>query len=167
MSRFAARRRRGKMLDMKKALREIVLRMVEDILEEKFGRRDYIDDLCHVMDGALGEEYKLAYAVENGLATEQDVADWKKEVDDLLRTEFKRCAQAPENGFKRRRAFVAALSNSRGEAHKMLTLAKYQVAKKFDVRAKDLVDPSDDVTDEFFARLENEFDAALAELTTP
>ena len=143
---------------MKLSLRKMVRGMVEDILAEAYGRQEYMTDIVDEVGGALGEYYKALYAELNSLATEQDITYWRKEVDGRF-TALRTCLLRAEKGFRRDRAFIAAVDEARSKVPYKLKWAKGQIAKKFNVNERALVnEPTDEHTDELFARLDNLWD---------
>jgi len=147
---------------MKQDLREVVRLMVEQLLDEATYRKDYVEGIYNVLYGALGEYYKARYAEANACATQQDIDHWDKEVTNHLDSEFVRCVRRKEKGFKRMPAFKEALADLHDDVPFLLKWAKNQIVKKCRVAdPRVMVDPSDESTDEFFARLENEFNACF------
>jgi len=150
---------------MKKELREIVQRMVEEILDEAIRRQDYVEGLIDSASGAMGEYFKARYAEANdskrakaGKGTRQG---WDREVSGRLRFNF---ANATDKTFKGdpHLAFREAEVELRRAVPRYLEWAKKHVAEAFKLNPDLMEDPSDASTDEFFAKLKNVFDAIVA-----
>lgn len=149
---------------MRKSLYEIVRSMVEDLLEEALRRDDYIHSLVDGAKGALGEYFKARYAEANThkrkVAGAGTTEGWDREVDKLLTYGFFTAAATRMRGGDPRKAFEQATFELRKLVPWYLRWAKRNVSETFDVPEDIMIDPSDSVTDEFFARLENIFDEA-------
>ena len=148
---------------MKLKLHEMVRSIVENILTEAHGRQQYVEDIVDEVTGALGEHYKALYAELNGLATEQDIAYWRKEVDGRF-TALRPCLLRAEKGIRRGPAFDEAMVRARTVVPRKIAWAKSQIVKKFNVKERSLInEPSDQDTDELFARLDNLWDELFPE----
>ena len=148
----------------KKMLREIVEQMVEQCLDEAIRRDMYIERVIDVAKGAMGEYFKARYAEANGprrrsgvLGTQQG---WDREVDHRIQFNFKQAVGRTLKGGDRRKAKDEAMSDLRAMVPSFLAYARIKVAEAFGIDPDDMVDPTDDPTDEFFSRLENAFDEA-------
>lgn len=149
---------------MKKELREVIREIVEELLDEAMSRDAYIERLYDTSKGAMGEYFKARYAELNAAQRREGVKGtsegWDREAETLLITGFFTAATKKMKGGDARKAFAEALTTLRLLVPRYLAWARKQVSKDFGIPEQDMVDPSDDATDEFFARLDNLFDEA-------
>lgn len=149
---------------MKKTLREIVRSMLEELLDEALRRDDYINSLVNDAKGALGEYFKARYAEANAasrrVGREGTAEGWDGEAERLLTYGFFMTAATRMRGGDPRKAFEQVVATLRPFVPKYMMWARKQVSKDFGIPERELSDPPDAATDEFFARLENLFDEA-------
>jgi hypothetical protein len=149
---------------MRQVIREIVRGLVEEFLDEALRRDAYIERLYDTAKGALGEYLKARYAEVNAerrrAGSNGTEAGWDRETDTLLVTGFFSVALKKMKGGDARKAFAEVIQQLHKLVPVYLRWAKRHVADAFELPEKELIDPPDSVTDEFFARLENLFNEA-------
>lgn len=153
---------------MKIELRALVSQLVEEFLEEAFTREMYVDRLVNAAKGAMGEYFKARYAEVNADrrlgGREGTMEGWDREVDNHFTYNVLYAITSNIKSGDRRKAFDQALASLRRLVPAYLRAAKRHVAESFLTPERELDDPSDQATDEFFARLENLFDESTADV---
>jgi len=140
-------------------LRELVARLVGEILDEATERKDYVEAVFNVMLGALGEHFKARYAEANGDPDPALRAHWDAEVDAHFMFRFDAVVGRRKKGtFDPRKAFDEAMEDLRDAVPRELRRSAHEFAKDFKLDPKALVPPPDSATDEFLARCQNEFE---------
>jgi len=146
---------------MKVELREIINRMVEEILDESNRRDDYVNRIVDGLKGPYGEYMKARYAELNtsqrkkaGKGTTQG---WDREAKERLFDLSFAFARRLKSG-DRRKAFLEALDEFRDLVPFFVRHSCSYVAKCFGLDESQMIDPSDVVTDDFFANVEKLFD---------
>ena len=144
---------------MKQRLREFVSRLVEELLDEATYRKDYVEELFHAMKGAMGEYYKARFAEVNGDPNPRTREHWDRETDRLFRSRFhQRVVIKTKGSFDVRKAFDETMEDLRDVIPSELEESGREFAEDFGLDFEQLEYPSDNVTDEFLARCENEFE---------
>ncbi len=139
-------------------LKSLIKEYIEEMLDEAIHKRDYIAGITNVLTGALGEYYKARYAEANGQGGSHLVSHWGKEVDNHFRFKFYASVTKATKGYGQLGAFLEALKEVQASVPSLLRWARSEVSKDFGLDVRTMQDPSDVVTDEFFARARNEFD---------
>ena len=139
---------------------EVLRELIECILDESSDRKDYINNLFHVMKGALGEYLKARYAEANGDPAPDERQHWDTEVEEHFMFRFRDVVFHHDRGGKNHRnARDEALLLLRRAVPGELARSKYELCKAIKgLQPRHLVDPTDSEVDEFFARCMNEYD---------
>ena len=149
---------------MKKELREIVSLMVEELLDESNRRDDYINRIVDGLKGPYGEYMKARYAELNTSqrkkAGKGTTEGWDRETRDRLFDLSFAFARRLKSG-DRRKAFLEAVDEFRDLVPFFVRHSCAHVAECFGLDESQMIDPSDAVTDDFFATVEKLFDETV------
>lgn len=150
-------------MDQDRSLRELVQRVVDELLDEALTRNAFVEDVCNVLRGAIGEYFKARYAEANGDPDPDLRRHWSEEVDEHFRYRFDVVVKKKHRGrYDPTKAFAEAMEDLRSAVPAELGRSAREFAKDFGRRVNTLVDPPDSATDEFYARCWNEFEARRA-----
>ncbi len=146
-----------------KLLREMVQRMVEEILEEGSKRDAYINSIIDAFKGAFSEFCKARYAEVNEsqrrIGKLGTAVGWDREANSRILFDVVPAMRRRLKSGDRHKAFLEAIDEFRDLVPSYLKYARGKIAESFGIRDEDMIDPSDEVTfEDFFIRMENLFD---------
>jgi hypothetical protein len=146
---------------MNQELRDAVKLMVEELLDEGSKRDSYINRVVDGLKGPYSEYMKARYAELNEQFRQKagkGTADgWDREADERLFDLKFDLARRLKNGDKRK-AFDEAIDEFHDLVPLIIKRSCAHVASSFGLDERQMIDPPDSVTDDFFARVESLFD---------